>query len=149
VLGPQQLGHRQGEVFLGREFGHQPNYSEHVAASIDAEVRLLIDDAHTRARDILTLHRDTLDTLAAALVEKETLEASELMEIIGSLPTWPAAPAGASRGAPGHAPNAPNASNGPNAAVSNAFNRDAVTPSPPVEAPASTHPAPRQIPGEA
>src|SRR5579862_334638 len=52
LLGPQQLGHRQGEVFLGREFGHQPNYSEHVAASIDAEVRLLIDDSHDRARAI-------------------------------------------------------------------------------------------------
>jgi cell division protease FtsH len=140
VLGPQQLGHRQGEVFLGREFGHQPNYSEHVAANIDAEVRMLIDDAHDRARAILTLHRQTLDTLAAALVENETLEASELMEIIGSLPTWSPAPAGSSPGGNGHAP--------PTAAISNAFNRDAVAPIPPVETPARTRPAPRQPPGD-
>ncbi|HLY84327.1 MAG TPA: ATP-dependent zinc metalloprotease FtsH [Acidimicrobiales bacterium] len=89
LLGPQQLGQKSGEVFLGRDFGHQPNYSEHVAASIDAEVRRLIDDAHEQARDILTLHRDTLDALAAALVDKETLDTPELMEIIGALPAWP------------------------------------------------------------
>jgi cell division protease FtsH len=88
LLGPQQLGQKNGEVFLGREFGQQANYSEQVAASIDAEVRRLIDDAHERARTILTLHRETLDQLAAALVETETLDTPELMEIIGSLPTW-------------------------------------------------------------
>jgi cell division protease FtsH len=88
LLGPQQLGQKNGEVFLGREFGHQANYSEQVAASIDAEVRRLIEEAHERARTILTLHRETLDRLAEALVEKETLDTPELMEIIGGLPTW-------------------------------------------------------------
>ncbi len=89
LLGPQQLGRKNGEVFLGREFGHEPNYSEQVAASIDAEVRRLIDDAHQRARSILALHRETLDALAAALVEQETLDGPELAAIIGPLPTWP------------------------------------------------------------
>jgi cell division protease FtsH len=88
VLGPQQLGQRQGEVFLGRDFGHQPNYSEQVAATIDSEVRRLIDDSHERARAILTLYRDTLDRLASALVDKETLDTPDLMAIIGSLPPW-------------------------------------------------------------
>src|SRR5713101_6847312 len=88
LLGPQQLGQKNGEVFLGRDFGHQANYSEEVASSIDAEVRRLIDEAHTRARSILTLHRETLDQLAAALVEKETLDTPELMQIIGGLPSW-------------------------------------------------------------
>jgi cell division protease FtsH len=88
LLGPQQLGQKNGEVFLGREFGHQPNYSEQVASSIDGEVRRLIDEAHERARTILTLHRETLDRLAAALVDKETLDTPELMEIIGPLSTW-------------------------------------------------------------
>jgi cell division protease FtsH len=94
LLGPQQLGQKNGEVFLGREFGHQANYSEQVAASIDAEVRRLIDEAHERARTILTEHRETLDRLAEALVEKETLDTPELMEIIGTLPGWltPAGP---------------------------------------------------------
>ncbi len=89
LLGPQQLGRKNGEVFLGRDFGHEPNYSEQVAASIDAEVRRLIDDSHDRARSILTLHRETLDALAAALVDKETLDGEDLMSIIGPLPTWP------------------------------------------------------------
>src|SRR6202022_5034379 len=102
----QQLGHKSGEVFLGRDLGHQPNYSEHVAASIDAEVRRLIDDAHGQARDILTLHRDTLDTLAAALVEKETLDTPELMEIIGGLPPW-LVPGGGGSGGSGGGPGGP------------------------------------------
>jgi cell division protease FtsH len=88
LLGPQQLGQKNGEPFLGRDFGHQANYSEQVAASIDSEVRRLIDAAHERALMILTLHRDTLDKLAAALVEKETLDSPELMEIIGGLTPW-------------------------------------------------------------
>jgi cell division protease FtsH len=89
VLGPQQLGQKHGEVFLGREFGHQANYSEEVAARIDAEVRMLIDQAHDEARSILVEHRETLDALAAALMEKETLDTPELMEILGELPPWP------------------------------------------------------------
>jgi cell division protease FtsH len=89
VLGPQQLGQKNGEVFLGRDWGHQANYSQEVAARIDAEVRLLIDNAHEEARSILVKHRKTLDALAAALMEKETLDTPELMEILGELPPWP------------------------------------------------------------
>ncbi|MDQ1394854.1 MAG: cell division protease FtsH, partial [Acidimicrobiaceae bacterium] len=89
VLGPQQLGQQQNEIFLGRDYGHQANYSDEVAARIDAEVRQLIDTAHTTAQTILTTHRVVLDQLAAALVEKETLDTPELMEIIGHLPPWP------------------------------------------------------------
>src|SRR4051812_3881118 len=92
VLGPQQLGQQQGEVFLGRDYGHQANYSDEVAARIDGEVRGLIDNAHVEARSILTTHRAVLDQLAAALVEKETLDTPELMEIIGHLPPWAGKP---------------------------------------------------------
>jgi cell division protease FtsH len=56
-----------------------------VASLVDAEVRTLIDDAHDRARAILSTHRGTLDVLAKALVEKETLEDSDLAEIFGPL----------------------------------------------------------------
>jgi cell division protease FtsH len=98
VLGPQQLGQKHGEVFLGREFGHQPNYSEEVAARIDAEVRMLIDHAHEEARSILVQHRETLDALAAALMEKETLDTPELMEILGGLPPWPSGKATTTNG---------------------------------------------------
>src|SRR5204863_1667319 len=59
-IGPQQLGQKNSEVFLGRDLGHQANYSDHVAAKIDAEIRLLISEAHDEARAILVLHRKTL-----------------------------------------------------------------------------------------
>jgi cell division protease FtsH len=88
-LGPQQLGQPSGEVFLGREFGRQANYSEEVAAAIDREIRHLIDEAHDRARAVLTHHRPTLDLLAQQLVEKETLDALELADLLGPLDPWP------------------------------------------------------------
>jgi cell division protease FtsH len=86
AIGPQQLGQKDGEVFLGRDFGHQRNYSDQVAANIDAEVRRLIEDAHGQAREILTAHRATLDRLAASLIEKETLDTPEVMEIFTDVP---------------------------------------------------------------
>jgi cell division protease FtsH len=89
LIGPQQLGHKNGEVFLGRDLGHQPNYSEEVAARIDAEVRRLIDEAHTEALDILTENRKVLDRLANALVEKETLDTPEVMEVLGPVTKRP------------------------------------------------------------
>lgn len=90
ALGPRQLGQSGGEVFLGREFGHQANYSEEVAAAIDREIRRLVDEAHARARAVLTHHRASLDRMAQDLVEKETLAALELADILGPLAPWPA-----------------------------------------------------------
>jgi hypothetical protein len=89
ALGPQQLGQPNNEVFLGREFGHQPNYSEEVASAIDREVRRMIDEAHDRAWAVLTVHRATLDRMAHELVERETLDALDLEEILGPLDPWP------------------------------------------------------------
>jgi cell division protease FtsH len=77
-LGPMRFGHPQGEVFLGRDFTSTPDYSEEVAASIDSEVRRLIDSAHTVALDVLTENREILDRLAAELIEHETLEAERV-----------------------------------------------------------------------
>jgi cell division protease FtsH len=88
ALGPQRLGHAQGEVFLGKDLGHEANYSEEVAAAIDLEVRRLVDDAHDDAREILTLHRSTLHRLAGALIEHETLDEDDLRAILGPLATW-------------------------------------------------------------
>ena len=85
LLGPQQLGKVKGEIFLGRDFGHEADYSPEVAAVVDSEVRSLIDTAHDRARTILGAHRSTLDHLASSLVEKETLEDADLAEIFGEL----------------------------------------------------------------
>src|SRR5450432_2287741 len=64
ALGPMRFGHAQGEVFLGRDFSITPDYSEEVAADIDAEVRALIDGAHRAANDVLIDNREILDRLA-------------------------------------------------------------------------------------
>ena len=93
-LGPQQLGKIKGEVFLGYDKGHEADYSPEVASVVDAEVRQLIETAHDRARSILAAHRDTLDVIAKALVEKETLEDSDLAEIFGPLDKGTGVPAG-------------------------------------------------------
>ncbi len=85
-IGPQQLGAKAGEVFLGREYGNQINYSQEVAGHIDSEVRRLIDEAHGEAMEVLVMHRKVLDRLADALMEKETLDTPEVMEILGDLP---------------------------------------------------------------
>ena len=66
-IGPRTLGQKQGEVFLGRDWGSTPDYSDAVAFEIDHEVRELIDEAHDVALDILTTNRDKLDALAARL----------------------------------------------------------------------------------
>jgi cell division protease FtsH len=83
AIGPQLLGRKSGEPFLGRDAVHEPDYSEEVAAAIDAEVARLLGAARTEAREILQLHRSTLDRLADALVEHETLGDPALASILG------------------------------------------------------------------
>jgi cell division protease FtsH len=89
ILGPRKFGQEQGEVFLGRDAGHQRDYSDDVAAKIDVEVNALIDRAHDEAIAILVTHRDTLDALAGALIERETVEDVELAELFKDIGTWP------------------------------------------------------------
>ena len=103
AIGPQQLGQKHTEVFLGRDLGHQANYSDEVAARIDAEVRRLIDEAHTTATDILITYRATLDRMADALVAKETLDTPEVVEILGDVPKRAPQTKGVSTGANGAA----------------------------------------------
>lgn len=97
ALGPQQLGTKSSEPFLGRDSGHEVNYSDEIAAMIDSEVRRLLDEAQAEAREILTLHRATLDRLADALVERETLDESELLAILGPMVGDRATPANGSK----------------------------------------------------
>jgi len=77
-LGPMTFGQKQELVFLGREISEQRDYSEAVAQEIDREVRRFIDEAHSRAKEILTTYRDKLIALAQRLIEQETLEGAEL-----------------------------------------------------------------------
>jgi cell division protease FtsH len=87
-LGPRRFGHPHGEVFLGRDFSSTPDYSDEVAASIDGEVRNLLDGAHGVARTILAENRVALDALAAALIVHETLEADQVRDVLGSVVPW-------------------------------------------------------------
>ena len=80
-VGAIKLGQSQGEVFLGRDMGHQRDYSEQVAAVVDEEVRRLVDDAHDEAWHAVNDNRDILDRLVLDLLDKETLNAAELAEI--------------------------------------------------------------------
>jgi cell division protease FtsH len=90
TLGPMRFGKAQGEVFLGRDLGTTPDYSDDVAASIDGEVRRLVESAHAVARSILEANRTVLDRLADELVEHETLEAERVMEIFAPVERWDA-----------------------------------------------------------
>ena len=101
-LGAIRYGQEQGEVFLGRDFGHTRDYSEDVAAAIDQEVRAFIDAAHHEAFEILVENRDILDALVVELLEKETLDKEEVARIFEPLTRRPARPAwtGSSRRSP-------------------------------------------------
>jgi len=84
-LGAIRYGQEQGEVFLGRDMGHVRDYSEDVAAAIDDEVKSFIETAHQEAYDLLVANRDVLDALVVELMEKETLDKSQIEEIFASL----------------------------------------------------------------
>jgi cell division protease FtsH len=93
-VGAIKLGQSQGEVFLGRDMGHQRDYSEEVASVVDEEVRRLIDSAHDEAWHVINDNREVLDRLVLDLLEHETLNAAELAEIFTPVkkrplrPTW-------------------------------------------------------------
>ncbi len=87
-LGPMKYGHAAGEVFLGRDYSRQPDYSDEVASYIDSEVRKLISQAHDEAQQILTAHEDSLHRIAAELIEKETLDAGEVAALFHDVPKW-------------------------------------------------------------
>ena len=89
-LGPMKYGKKGGEVFLGRDYTRQPDYSDQLAADIDAEVRKLIRIAHSEAQQILEAHRPALERMVEALLEKETLDVHEIEEVFFDVPKWQA-----------------------------------------------------------
>ncbi len=83
VLGPVSYGEGSDhQVFLGRDFNNQRNYSEEVASEIDKEVRRITEDAYASCRTIIRENRDKLELIAQALIERETLTAKELEELL-------------------------------------------------------------------
>jgi cell division protease FtsH len=88
-LGPMTFGSKEGQPFLGKEFGHAPDYGGEVAAEIDREVRALIDEAHDEALEVLVANRKVLEELADALMERETVEKDELTTLLSKVKTRP------------------------------------------------------------
>ncbi len=89
-LGAVKFGQESGEVFMGRDMGHGRDYSEEVAAQVDAEVRALVENAHHEAWEILVDYRDVLDDMVLKLLDKETLNKDEVLAIFSSVPKRPA-----------------------------------------------------------
>ena len=82
ALGPISFGHRDEQVFLGRDIGRDRNYSEEVAYAIDQEVRRMIEDAYAKTEEILKNNLDKLKAIAEALMIRETLEAHQLEQLL-------------------------------------------------------------------
>src|SRR3989454_762963 len=103
AIGPVAVGDREAEIFLGREVVQRREVSERTAELVDTELKRLLGEAYERARVILTEHRDQLDRLAAALLERETLDREEVDLVVAGRtlppltpPSVPPAPASAS-----------------------------------------------------
>ncbi len=81
-LGPLSFGQREGEVFLGRDLGSRPDYSEETARQIDLEVRGIVLGAYERAKKLLNENLETLKRIADALIEYETIDSADMDTII-------------------------------------------------------------------
>ena len=93
AIGAIKLGADASEPFMGRDYGHQRDYSESVAATVDAEIRKFIENAHQEAFDILVANRATLDAMVVRLLEVETLNKEEIADIFKKVNSWPRRPA--------------------------------------------------------
>jgi cell division protease FtsH len=81
-LGPMALGHQQGQVFMGRDFNNQPDYSDEIAFQIDKEIRRIVDESYDLAEDLLVRNRTLLNKLSNELIEYETVDANHLIRLI-------------------------------------------------------------------
>ncbi|MGZ0051321.1 ATP-dependent zinc metalloprotease FtsH [Brevibacillus gelatini] len=81
-LGPMQFGKSQGQVFLGRDYGNERNYSDQIAYEIDLEMQNIINECYARCKELLTKHRDQLDLIANTLLRVETLDAEQIKQLI-------------------------------------------------------------------
>jgi len=84
-LGPMLYGKGSNEVFLGRDYGRQQDYSDEVASSIDDEVKSLLSDAHIIAGKILKKFKKQMEIMVKVLIEKETIDRDEVAKIFKSV----------------------------------------------------------------
>ena len=87
-LGPMQFGSSQGQIFLGRDIGHEQNYSDSIAYEIDQEMQRMIGDCYTRCKEVLSQHSSAVHLIANTLLEVETLDLEQIKHLIdkGCLP---------------------------------------------------------------
>ena len=85
-LGPLTFGKKEEQIFLGREIAQHRDYSEDTAIKIDGEVRTIVSTGYAKARNILETHRDTLERIAQALLDREVLDAAELKLLMDGKP---------------------------------------------------------------
>ena len=81
-LGPMALGHANGQVFMGRDFNAQPDYSDEIAFQIDKEIRRIVDESYDTAEDLLVRNRALLDKLSKDLIEYETVDSKHLARLV-------------------------------------------------------------------
>jgi cell division protease FtsH len=81
-LGPMQFGTSQGQVFLGRDFGHEQNYSDQIAYEIDQEMQRMINECYERGKQVLLEHEKEVHLIAQTLLEKETLDLDHIKSLI-------------------------------------------------------------------
>ena len=81
-LGPLTLGQNNGQVFMGRDFNAQPDYSDEIAFQIDKEIRRIVDESYDTAEDLLVRNRALLDKLSKDLIEYETVDAKHLARLV-------------------------------------------------------------------
>jgi len=100
TIGPIAIGDREAEIFLGREVVQRREISERTAELVDTEVKRILGDAYERAKAVLLDRRDALDRLAAALLERETLDREEVELVVAGKPLPPVPPPPAAPAAP-------------------------------------------------
>jgi len=81
-IGPMAFGEKEGEVFLGRDMGHMKNYSEATAVDIDNEIRRIVNENYESTHALIKDHQHQLINLSELILEKETLESSEILEVV-------------------------------------------------------------------
>jgi len=85
-LGPMLYGKGSNEVFLGRDYGRQQDYSDEVASSIDEEVRLLLNEAQITAKKIITKYKKQMKSMVVTLMEKETINRDLIKQLFKTVP---------------------------------------------------------------
>jgi cell division protease FtsH len=89
TLGPLTFGKKEEQIFLGREIAQHRDFSEETARQIDGEVRRIVDESYKKAYTVLEANQDVMHRIAAALLERETIDAAEIQLLIEGKPLPP------------------------------------------------------------